>query len=397
MRVLLLPSSYPPVLGGLQTVAHMLAQHLGQRGHGVRVVTNRYPRSLPDHELRDGVPVSRWHFLRPNSGYLRSGRPELFLASLYYQPSTYFRLSRLMQTFLPDVMNVHFPDAQIPFVLGLRRRFGFRLVVSLHGHEIERFTGPDDSGPRRAMHDPDCGMKKLLREADAVTACSRHLLENAIRLEPSVWAKGRAIYNGIDPDRFQDKVPYSHGRPYILGFGRLTRKKGFDLLLEAFARLGAQCRGVDLILAGEGEERGALIAQAQHLGVERTVRFFGRATSGEVVRLLNGSLFLVVPSRMEPFGIVALEGLAAGKPVLATNVGGLREMLTEVRRSSGSRKREVPTMLVDPTVEGLLQGMREWLSTEPLQNQQSPSNAAVLKDYSWANVAQTYERVLTGL
>src|SRR5438132_12990022 len=101
MRVLLLPQSYPPVLGGLQTVAQMLAQHLSHQGHSVRVVTNRYPRSLRNHEMSDGVPVSRWLLLTPTFGHLRRGRPELFLASLYYYPSTLFRLTLLMQTFRP--------------------------------------------------------------------------------------------------------------------------------------------------------------------------------------------------------------------------------------------------------------------------------------------------------
>jgi glycosyltransferase involved in cell wall biosynthesis len=409
MRVLLLPNSYPPVLGGLQTVAHMLAQHLAHRGHSVRVVTNRYPHSLLNHEVRDGVPVSRWLLLKPDLAHLRRGRPELFLASLYYYPNTNFRLTRLMKAFRPDVVNVHFPDAQISFVLHLRRRFEFRLVVSLHGHDIERFTGEEDMGVWRALHYDGRSLAKLLRVADVVTACSRHLLEKAIRLEPSVQAKGRAIYNGIDRQRFQDKSRHSHNRPYLLAVGRLTRVKGFDLLLEAFAQLGTAYRWLDLILVGEGEDRDVLFAQVRRLALEGRVHFFGRGSSEEVVQLLNGCLFVIVPSRMESLGIVALEALAAGKPVLATRVGGLGEVLAVICGSkcysdqvgSDSSKRvsregEVPVMLLEASVDGLLRGMREWLSTGRAGSKALAADTLALDDYTWARVAERYERVLAG-
>ena len=99
MKVLLITSSYPPVLGGLQTVTHTLAQHLLHQGHEVQVVTNRYPRQLAAGETLDGVPVQRWHFLSPRLEDLKQGRADLFLASWYYQPATRRRLLQLFQSF----------------------------------------------------------------------------------------------------------------------------------------------------------------------------------------------------------------------------------------------------------------------------------------------------------
>src|ERR1051326_9008917 len=137
MRILLVPSSYPPRLGGVETVAHSLAKELMHAGHDVRVVTNKYPRSLPARQEIDGVSVHRWLFLKPQLQRLIR-RPDLFLASLYFNPSTLLKFARLVRRFRPDVINVHFPDSQIPFVLWLRRRFSFRLGVSLVGGEIGR-------------------------------------------------------------------------------------------------------------------------------------------------------------------------------------------------------------------------------------------------------------------
>jgi glycosyltransferase involved in cell wall biosynthesis len=392
MRILLWPASYAPVLGGLQTVAAALARQLMARGHDVRVLSNRYPRALPAAEVLDGVPVERHLFLRPGWGQLRGGRPDLFLASLYHYPGVRARLTRLMRSFRPDVVNVHFPDSQIPFVLALRHRFGFRLVVSVHGDDVERFAG---DGPPSRRPDPR-RLALLLRAADAVTACSGQLLERASRLEPAVAARGTVIYNGIDPARFADRTPYRHGRPYVLAYGRLTRKKGFDLLLEAFARLVRDRPELGLILAGEGEEREVLEALARQLGVADSVRFHGRASPEAVVRLLNGCLVLVVPSRVEPFGIVTLEGLAAGRPILATRVGGMGEFLTPFARAGVDQGRPTtrpPVTLVSPTAQDLFEGLRLQLAGDGAGD---AARADVLREYSWSKVAERYERVLGG-
>jgi glycosyltransferase involved in cell wall biosynthesis len=299
---------------------------------------------------------------------------------------------RLVRSFRPDVVNVHFPDAQIPFVLWLRRRWDFRLVVSLHGNDVEQAvpgTLRPSSGPRKGRSLP---VGAILREADAVTACSRYLLDRAVQLEPAVAGKGHAIPNGISPERFQAATRTLHSRPYLLAYGRLTPVKGFDLLLDAFARLAPRFPAVDLLLAGEGPERAALEVQAERMGVARQVRFYGRAQPDEVVALLNGALFVAVPSRSEAFGITALEALAAGKPVLATRVGGLPELLP----AAGGATAGGSLRLVEATAEGLAQGLQQWLGPGGLPRVARESGRSIRDQYSWGQIARRYEEVLMG-
>jgi glycosyltransferase involved in cell wall biosynthesis len=386
MRILLISSSYPPVLGGLQTVAHTLAQHLTRRGNTVQVVTNHYPRSLPAYQVLDGVPVHRWLFLIPEASFIQRRRWDLLLASLYFYPSTLLRLAQLMRTFRPAVVNVHFPDTQAPFVLWLRRYFNFRLVVSLHGHEVLKWFETSATHTDSYALSGDVkqqphfrSLVSTLQRADAVTACSSYLLQRAAALEPSVAEKGQVIHNGIDLERFEDRTSYSHPRPYILAYGRQMHHKGFDMLLEAFARIRAKHPHVGLILAGEGEAGPTLQALAQQLGIAKQVHFLGRVTPTGVVRLLNGCLLLAVPSRREPFGIVALEGLAAGKPVLASRVGGIAEFL------DGSSNQ-----LVEPTIDGLAVGLARWLDhTDELQAL-AEENRSLAARYTWPRVVDRY-------
>jgi glycosyltransferase involved in cell wall biosynthesis len=334
MRVLLMPSSYVPVLGGLQRATHDLAKGLAARGHSVRVVTDRHPRALPAREIIDGVPVERRHFLSPQAILSGGLRPDLALASFAIYPATMMRLIRLFREFQPDVVNVHFPMRQIPFVLPLRRLFRFRMVVSLHGAEIE-----ESSGPRRQL-------RAVLREADAVTACSRYLLERAAGLIPDAASKAFPVHNGVDASFFEPAEPYPHPRRYLLAFARLTFKKGIDLLLEAFARSLARSSEADLVIAGDGEERERLSALSRALGIEARVRFLGQTNDRDIRRLLSGCLFAVVPSRQEPFGLSALEAMAAGKFVLATRVGGLGEFVPPATN-----------LLVEPDAAALAAGM----------------------------------------
>jgi glycogen(starch) synthase len=413
VRVLMISNSYPPVLGGLQTAAHNIARGLVRRGHEVRVVSQRHPLHLPAHETMDGIPVERWVCLRPDLRNLLRLRIGLFLGGVCASPVVARRLARVMAAFQPDVVNVHFPEAFVPFVLEARCNVRHRLVVSLHGDDVERWDAAQVKARPAAFQE----FSRLLEAADAITGCSRYLLDEMARLVPSAAQKAHVIHNGVDPQRFRAAEGHCTPWPYVLAYGRLTKKKGFDLLLEAFARLDRHHPLIRLIVAGEGEEQGALLAQASRLGLADRVSFFGRASEEEVARLLAGCLFVVVPSRKEPFGIVVLEALGAGKSVLATRVGGVDECvsefmthgpplsLTATRAVSGKNPiataaqgiRAPMARLVEPSVDGLAHAIEEWLAV--FERDPSAFNRAcpaLPERLSWERVVDRYEEVLSG-
>lgn len=114
-------------------------------------------------------------------------------------------------------------------------------------------------------------------------------------------------------------------RPVLVGVGRLVAKKGFDVLLRALAILRAEGVVVELRLAGDGPERSALQALAGTLGLSDQVRFLGWRE--DVAEVLRGMDLFVLPSRDEPFGIVVLEAMALGIPIIATATAGPLEIL----------------------------------------------------------------------
>ena len=191
----------------------------------------------------------------------------------------------------------------------------FRLIVTVHGDDVEGITRGNDFD-RRVL-------QTTLANADAVTACSRYLLNRAIELVPRTESKGTVVYNGVSAVAGSDKPLTDNVQPAMIAVGRLVPTKGFDVLLRAMVKLG----GPDLVLIGEGPERAQLESLAEFLGIRARVIFRGALGYHETLCEIASGAFVVIPSRQEPFGLVALEAMAAGKPVIATRVGGLPEII----------------------------------------------------------------------
>jgi glycosyltransferase involved in cell wall biosynthesis len=175
-----------------------------------------------------------------------------------------------------------------------------------------------------------------LLDGDRPCAELRRAFENAaatIAVSPALAARIRSlglpcsdvVPNAIDGRRF-DALP-AHpgppGPPFVwLALSTLASAKGIDLLLDAFARWNPRAGEVELRIAGDGPQRGALRAQAQALGLGERVRFLGALRPEQVPGALLACHAFVLPSRHETFGVVLAEALASGRPVLSTRCGG---------------------------------------------------------------------------
>jgi len=137
------------------------------------------------------------------------------------------------------------------------------------------------------------------------------------------------IPNGVDPDHFAEKALFSHQHPYVVAVGRLTRQKGFDVLLDAFARLGSRSAGIDLLIAGDGPERQSLRSQRDRLELEGRVNLLGAADEDKIASLYSGALFVVCPSRWEGLPLVCLEAMASTRAVVATKVDGIPDAVID--------------------------------------------------------------------
>ena len=109
-----------------------------KQGSDVQILTNRYPISLPAQDYLEGIKIVRYFFFHSPLNYIRNRRPDLFFAWLIMKPVTLFKLLIHFFRTRPDVVNLHFPDQQLFECYLLKLMFRFKLIISLHGNEVER-------------------------------------------------------------------------------------------------------------------------------------------------------------------------------------------------------------------------------------------------------------------
>jgi len=317
MNIALLASAFHPHVGGVEELVRQLAHAYHREGHGAIVVTNRWPPELPEYEEYEGIPVYRFAMRTPGGSLRERAKYQLTHAS------NVRRMLDMLRRHQINLLHVQCVSANGYYAQIARRALHLPLVVTAQG---ERTMDAGQIYQRSPfMNRMLCA---LLAEADYITACSRHTLDDLEGWYGQPFGpRAQVVYNGIDLSSFTDPVPYPHPRPYILGIGRHVPQKGFDVLLQAFALSNQDSH--DLLLAGDGPERPALGRLAADLDIEDRVRFVGRADRPMAVSLFAGCSFFVLPSRQEPQGIVNLEAMAAGKAVLASRVGGVPEIVQD--------------------------------------------------------------------
>ncbi len=388
MRILLITSSYHPQQGGLQQVVGRLAEGLLARHMAVSVITNQFPVSLPLHEVINGVDVWRFPYFAPDWVDFRQGRPGLYFACYFISIWTLLGFLWRMLRFRPDVVNIHFPVNQSPFFNLIKTFFPkVKVIVSLHGNDVEQYLSDDIQFRQDVRRQTEKALQRLIEKSDLVTTVSTYLLAQAEQFNPLVAGKGIVIPNGFDPllDPIHNKP--DRDRPFILGVGRLTYRKGFDLLVGAFTRIASDYPQVDLVLIGEGEMRTTLQEVVRSYDLASRVKFLGWLPHDQVLAWMEQSRFVVVPSRQEGFGMAALEAMAAGKPVVSTRAGALPELLSDAGN-----------LLVETSELGLAEGMVKLLENPDLSSEIGSRNRVFSQKYAWDKIVDTYiqayERVL---
>jgi glycosyltransferase involved in cell wall biosynthesis len=298
----------------------LIAEELAKRHH-VAVITSAYG-DLPETEVRGGVEITRVPIL---------GRSDPSAASLVsmlsYPAAAWLAAARKMRGRKYDLINAHFAVPTGPGSLPVAWLSRVPHVLSLHGGDIY------DPSKRLSPHRHFAlrwAVTAALRGSRAVVAQSQNTKENAYRYY-DFRGPIEIIPLGIRQPEFAPVPRAPLGLPesvfLAVTVGRLVKRKGLDRLLEAFAR--RECGALHLAIVGGGPELEPLRARAQTLGIADRVHFEGRVEEERKWQILHASDAYVSATLHEGFGLVYLEGMAAGLPVVTPDHGGQVDFLRE--------------------------------------------------------------------
>nr|WP_255427693.1 glycosyltransferase family 4 protein [Yimella sp. cx-51] len=357
------PSAFYPARGGVEELTLQLARQYQWRGHDVTVVVHRHPAQLPEVDEVEGVPVRRVALDLPGSQ----------LRGLAAYPAALAGQVRALAAVgpPPDIVHVQCPANQVPALTAYTIRHRVPLVITTQG-EVAMDAGQ--------IYQNSAQMRLALRagaaRASVLTACSRRAGDDAAAIAAR-FDGCEVIPNGVDPAQWQ--VAPLPEEPSFAAWGRHVPQKGFDLLIRAFVRVREELPGAVLRIGGDGEQT-PILRELAGLGVE----FVGSLDRAGVQRLLSSSRVAVVPSRLEPFGIVAVEAMAAGRGVVWSTNGGLAEATGGLGHG------------VDPNDIGALSWALVAAHRDPVQPAVTRAHA---ENLSWGNIAalylQQYRSVIT--
>ena len=246
---------------------------------------------------------------------LRTGRPGLngLLRQVFYFAEAGVLARHLAQRGIVHLHN-HFADSSANLAMITARMAGLPFSFTLHG-------------PAELFEPQSWRLDEKIARA-RFTVCISHFARSQAMLfsDRAHWDRLHVVHCGVEPERYQAAAPQGPADSlHLLFVGRLAAIKGVYVLLEALAR--ADLPGACLAVVGDGAERPALEREAARLGLD--VRFLGFRGQAEVAAALAQADALVLPSFAEGVPVVLMEAMASARPVIATRVGGVAELVAD--------------------------------------------------------------------
>jgi glycogen(starch) synthase len=338
LRLLTVSWEYPPLrYGGLGRHVHALSAAQAAAGLDVTVLTQG-PSPAVGALGPQGTTIAQEAGVRvvrvapdPPGGDAHVDPAGFADALQWAQVRAGVRLPR------PDVVHAHdWVSAHAGVVLAAAH--DVPLVATIHATEAGLWQGWVTQPASRRRHETE---RWLVGAASRTLVCSNAMRDEVVAALGAQPDRVDIVSNGVDRAAWRVRararsaareaagVPAT--APLLVLPGRVEWEKGADLAVAALTRVRRRLPGAMLVVAGAGSRTADVAAQARRLRVARAVRLVGHCPDRQLAGLLGAADVVLVPSRYEPFGLVALEAMAAGTPVVAAAVGGLADIVTDGR------------------------------------------------------------------
>jgi glycosyltransferase involved in cell wall biosynthesis len=327
LRVLIFCQLFPPLIyGGGEVLFWNLAKSLASRGNQVHVITQRV-RGEKDREIKCGVSIRR------------VGRPAEYAGALttnFGESLAYFVGALLagIQHISRSGVDIIHSNTYVPALVGqiCATLFGRKHVATVHDVYLismswfwEKWSRQRGLGLSARFLGPFLERTILQLPVDVIHTVSETSKQDLISM--GVERDIIVVPNGIDPADYEIEASSSANHHQAIYIGRLVFYKNLEPIFRAFSKIIRDVPDARLSLVGDGPMRAPWENVVGQLGLRGHVEFHGRTSSQEKIRLLRESACLILPSFVEGFGIVILEAFACDRPVLASDIGALRELV----------------------------------------------------------------------
>ncbi|MEO8089784.1 MAG: glycosyltransferase family 4 protein [Gemmatimonadales bacterium] len=396
MRIICPTYWYPQHASDTQaTYVHDINRHLVQRGHSVTVVTPGDP-SLVREDTFDGVKIVRFPLELPadltygrvaQSRVTWLGKFARLAVMANYLEAQYRAILGEAREGKADVIHAHWAIPTGPAAVLAARKLGVPSIITMHGGDV--YVNPEQGYdfPTRWYVRP--ALKWTLRHAGALTAITEDCRQHALRAGAPA-DRIHLVFNGTDlrrfsPDENGDRRSSRFGPNMIFACRQLFPRKGIRFLIEAAAQLKPSFPDLQVVLAGDGFERPELMRLAEGLGLGSDVTFLGWVPNTELPPYYRAAAVSVIPSLEEGFGIPAAEAMGCEVAVVASDAGGLPEVvengvtgLVVPRGDSTALAQAIGSLLADP---------------ERRRAMGQAGRARALEMFDWDRSAEKFEQI----
>ena len=378
MRVLMLTWEFPPrSVGGVAAHVDGLSQALARAGHDVVLFTLSHPGAPADSRVGD-VRVLR---ARTDLPWLPDDELVARVASANHH---LVQLSTRLGDWTPHVVHAH--DWQVAWAADtLATLHHAKLMATFHSTERGQHGGRVPPGQPSTIHAIESW---LAHGADEVVTNSKFMVSEVVNGFELPGERTHLIPNGIDPTWWSTGESPGGRTPLVFTWGRVQYEKGFQVLARAMRLLRPRVPGIECTIGGRGSYLPELQSQIDLEGVSDLVHLPGFLADDRLRDTVHRAGCVAIPSLYEPFGIVALEALAGGAPLVVARTGGLAELID----GTGAG------LLFEPGNAAELAACIEMVLTdEDLADDMRRQGAELLADrYSWTAIAGATASVYAG-
>jgi glycosyltransferase involved in cell wall biosynthesis len=363
MNIVQITSFYPPHLGGMENVVKEISENLAGRGHKVTVFSS-------DAGCKKSKSISiknlEVHYLKSFEIAHTPIIPSLFFELLKIPRNSIIHL-HIAQSFTPEIVSLVFKIRKIPYIahihidVGPSGKLGFLLPLY-----------------KKVL------LKKVLRNASKIVVPSRDYIDLVSKKYEISKNKICKVPNGVDLNNFKNRAGKLHDPLRLLFVGRLSKQKNIPLLIKSFKKIiEKNISNTVLNIVGDGEEKSNIVNMIKAEKLEKKVILHGELRGKELFSIYSNSDIFILTSDYESFGMVLIEAMASGLPIIANDIPALRNVVENNKTG----------LLVKPEPEDFAKAFEKLVSNPQLREKLIKNGLEEVNKYNWDKIVKKIEDV----